>query len=305
MQIVIGNTRRYANLAEMTPDAYIDDGILDVCIITGGDPLTTMQQLGSLLLRRKPDNLSAEYIHGAHLTITVPASVPMQLDGSAIDLKDYLKKADYSALQQSGDAEHIFVTYGFDALPHALALAIPRSYNDELFEHTDNEDQTHKDAKRVHEYVKTSVETAKKDDEGAEVTAVQERTLAEEEQPKRKEKEKHADDELIEAEKDDAKEEVPDHVRTLLKSGRKVTIVGKTPVPESQATFIIAGCTEKASTGEMRPVAVVVNGKTTIYDHQGNELSPTVIEDLSESAVIIVEGKKSKRGVIEAARLAV
>ncbi len=305
LQVVIGNTRRYANLTEMTPDAYIDDGILDVCIITGGDPLTTMQQLGSLLLRRKPDNLSAEYIHGAHLSITVPASVPMQLDGSAVELKDSLKKADYSALQQAGDAEHVLVTYAFDALPHALALAIPRSYDDELFERTDNEDKTHEDAERQHEYIKTSVKTQKNNDEGGAPTAVQERALTEEAQPKHKEKEKHADEEQVEADKDDAQKEVPEHVRALLNSGRKVTVVGKTSVPESQATYIIAGGTEKASTGETRPVAVVVNGKTTVYNHQGDELPPTAIEELSEGAVIIVEGKKSKRGVIAAARLAI
>ncbi len=82
IQVVIGNTRRYADILKMTPDAYIDDGILDVCVITAGDPLTTMQQITSLLLRRKPDNTTAEYFHGAHLSISVPASIAMQLDGS-------------------------------------------------------------------------------------------------------------------------------------------------------------------------------------------------------------------------------
>src|SRR5438874_1210610 len=75
LQVVIGNTCRYADVAEMTPDAYIDDGVLDVCVITAGDPLTTIQQLTSLLLRRKPDNTTAEYFHGAHLSLSVPASI--------------------------------------------------------------------------------------------------------------------------------------------------------------------------------------------------------------------------------------
>lgn len=302
IQVVIGNTRRYANLTEMTPDAYIDDGILDICIITGGDPLTTMQQLGSLLLRRKPDNLSAEYIHGAHLSITVPASVPMQLDGSAVQLKDYLKKADYSALQGSGDMEHVMVTYGFDALPHALALAIPRSYTNELFEHTDGEDKTHADAERSH--AKTGVKAQKHDDGGGSLTAAQERTRAEEAQSlQHQEEEKHANEK--EVAKDDAQKEISAQVSALLKGGRKVTVVGKTPVPASQGTYIIAGGTVKASTGETRPVAVVVNGKTTIYNHQGDELPANALEELSEGAVIIVDGKKSKRGVIAAERLAV
>jgi YegS/Rv2252/BmrU family lipid kinase len=92
LQVVIGNTRKYADIVEMTPQAHIDDGVLDVCVITAGEPLTTIQQITSLLLRRKPDNTTAEYFHGAHLIITAPASVGLQLDGSAVKLKDYLCK---------------------------------------------------------------------------------------------------------------------------------------------------------------------------------------------------------------------
>ena len=33
LQLVLGNTRRYADVVELTPDAYIDDGVLDLCVI--------------------------------------------------------------------------------------------------------------------------------------------------------------------------------------------------------------------------------------------------------------------------------
>ena len=89
----------------------------------------------------------------------------------------------------------------------------------------------------------------------------------------------------------------------LLENGRKVTVVGKVPVADKQATYIIAGGTLKDITGETRPVAVVVNEKTTVYNHQGDKLSSQAVEELQEGAVIIVEGEKSKRGVIAAARL--
>src|SRR6266700_194485 len=140
-QIVVGNTRRYAIVLEMTPNAYIDDGVLDVCVITDGGPLTTMQQLSSLLLRRKPDNVTSEFFRGAHLCIKVPASVPLEMDGSTIKLKDYLNRADYEALQQVENLESVMVTYRFDSLPGAVALAIPRTYNGELFAHSDNQQQ--------------------------------------------------------------------------------------------------------------------------------------------------------------------
>ncbi len=38
-QIVIGNTRRYGGDASMTPEAYANDGQLDVCLITATTPL--------------------------------------------------------------------------------------------------------------------------------------------------------------------------------------------------------------------------------------------------------------------------
>src|SRR5205823_1816982 len=141
LQVVIGNTRRYGDIAEMTPNAYIDDGVLDVCVITAGDPLTTMQQITSLLLRKKPDNLTAEYFHGSQLYMSVPASVPMQLDGSAVKLKDYLNSSDYDTLQQARDAQQVMATYRFDALPHALEVAIPRTYDNALFEQSGSRGQ--------------------------------------------------------------------------------------------------------------------------------------------------------------------
>ena len=306
-QVVIGNTRRYGDIAEMTPDAYIDDGVLDVCVITAGDPLSTMQQLSSLLLRRKPDNLSAEYFHGAHLSITVPASVPMQLDGSAVKLKDYLEKADYDAIQQATTSEHIMITYRFDALPHALAVAIPNAYNDALFESSNSRDETaqnrpndhaneHESHKKSH--VKTHHHHHKHDDDPQ--TAPQQRTEAEEARPVQQPDAQQEDSKKHE---DDIRKELPGLASSLLTNGRKVTVVGKAPNPEKKDTYIIAGGTIKEATGETKPVAVVVNGDTTILSREGARISLDAVRSVQEGMVLVVEGKKSKRGVIEATRL--
>jgi YegS/Rv2252/BmrU family lipid kinase len=297
LQVVIGNTRRYADITEMTPNAFIDDGILDVCVITGGDPLGTMQQIASLLLRRKPDNTTAEYFHDAHLEITVPASVPLQLDGSVVKLKDYINKADYTQLQQAEAMEHTMVTYRFDAMPRALEIAIPQTYNYELFEHTDeHENVQQEDAAREQEYVKAGVKTHSHNGEGETKTAQQEHAVAVESRPTHDHNGNSSEE---------GKQELPELVDKLLEEGRKVTVVGKAPVAGKKATYIIAGGTLKASTGETRPVAVVVNDKTTIYNHQGEKLSMQSMEELQEGAAIIVEGDKNKRGVIGATRLIV
>jgi YegS/Rv2252/BmrU family lipid kinase len=134
LQVVIGNTRRYGNIAEVTPEAHIDDGVLDVCVITAGNPLTTLQQVLATLLHRKPVRGRSEYFQGAHFSISVPASVNLQVDGSLVKLKDCLATPDRAALRETGDSDAVMVTYRFDAMPHTLRAAIPCTYNGALFE---------------------------------------------------------------------------------------------------------------------------------------------------------------------------
>jgi YegS/Rv2252/BmrU family lipid kinase len=134
LQLILGNTRRYADVVELTPDAYIDDGVLDLCVITAESPLSAVQQATSLLLRRKPDDNTTEYVRNAHLSITVPASIQLQVDGSAVDLTNYLSNAAHEALKQAGDTTQVMVTYRVDTLPHALQVAIPRTYDNTLFQ---------------------------------------------------------------------------------------------------------------------------------------------------------------------------
>jgi YegS/Rv2252/BmrU family lipid kinase len=273
LQVVIGNTRRYGDFTEMTPDAYIDDGILDVCVITAGDPLTTMQQISSLLLRRKPDNLSAEYFQGAHLSISVPASIDLQLDGSAVKLKDYLSKADRQALQEAADAGQVIATYRFDALPRALQVAVPYTYNDELFAHGADKAKT-------------------------EALAQQ---RAEEERPLEPERgEEH--DELRTAQQ---QEQALAHVDALLDHGRKVKVVATGPDPNRKSASIVAGLTPKQSTGEDKPVAVCIDAHTTMNSRTGEHVAPPAARDLQEGAIIVVDGKQSKRGVIHAKRVVI
>lgn len=152
LQVIIGNTRRYGNIVDATPDAYIDDGILDVCVITAGGPVTTMQQILSLLLHRKPGDGDAEYFRGAHFRISVPAAVAMQLDGSPVKLEDSLRASDRAAVRQAGDREAAVVTYRFDAMPRALRVAIPYTYNDALFEKGRGEEKTSAPESRNSDY---------------------------------------------------------------------------------------------------------------------------------------------------------
>ncbi len=292
-QIIVGNTRRYAIVLEMTPNAYIDDGVLDVCVITNGGAISTMQQLSSLLLRRKPDNVSSEFFRGAHIGIRVPASVPLELDGSLIQLKDYLSKADYAALQEVDDLESVKVTYRFDSLPEAVEIAIPRTYSGELFKHADNAEGEHSHkVDTVEEPVKR-----KEEREPGEQTELQEHTAHHITQGLHSDHAQH--------ETGPANQETAHLVDVLLDKGRKVQVVGKAPNPAEPHTYIVAGHTPKRSSkaGDTTPVAVVINQKTKLFNREGAHASHEELAQLQQGDVLIVEGKKSKRGVIAATRL--
>lgn len=272
-QIVVGNTRKYANVLEMTPNAYIDDGILDVCVLTAGNPVGTVEEIASLILRRKPDNSSTEYFHGSHLSIRVPASVAMQLDGSAVDLDDYLSKFDAQALKNTGNAQQVMVTYRFDALPVALQVAIPRTYDDTLFE---------------------------KPSDKRELQLQQQQHLEEQkEQTQLAEQDKNAQQDGKQT------EEVAELVKPLLEHGRKVTVEGTGPDPDKQDTYIIAGAAPKRSSGAVSPIAVRIDDNTTLLKRDGEHISPAVIQQLQEGTQIVVEGKKNKRGAIIASSVVI
>src|SRR6476646_10270069 len=106
LQVVVGNSRRYGNIAEVTGDAYIDDGLLDVCIITAGNPLSTMEQVLAALLHREPVHGRSEYFRGTHFWISVAASVALQMEGTHVELEDYLSQPQRAALRtaESPDA---------------------------------------------------------------------------------------------------------------------------------------------------------------------------------------------------------
>lgn len=260
LQVVIGNTRRYANILQMTPGAYLDDGLLDVCVITEGNALTTLEQIASLVFRRRPDNVTTEYFDGASISISVPASIDLQLDGSAVRLKDYLNKSNRKALQSTGNAQQAMVTYRFDAMPRAVQAAIPYAYADTLFQQP-----------RAFEKLLTASQQHTNEE------TTQHDTPVEQMQPGS-----------------------PELIRTLLEQGHKVTVRGVAAQPGKQHRYIIAGTVPHQLTGDTTPVAVLVNDGVTIFRRSGEQVAPSLVQQLQEGGVIVADGKKSKYGVIRA-----
>lgn len=265
LQVIVGNTRRYGNFAEATPDALIDDGALDVCIITAGAALSTIEQILAILLNRNPRNGRSERFRGSHFRIRAPASIDLQLDGSRVKLDDGVPAPEGTERRQEKNPEAAMLTYRFDALPRALRVAIPCTYNGELFENGS--------AKEIARPAK-------------EQSPAQDGVAAE----ARPSEDLHQDRQQLDA---------------LLEHGRKVTVVGIAPNPERDTTYIVAGVISEKKTGASKPVAVRIDHKTTLVGPTGESLPITFAAKFVENSVIVVEGKQSKRGVVRAKRVAV
>jgi YegS/Rv2252/BmrU family lipid kinase len=265
-QVIVGNTRRYANLVEMTPEASLDSGLLEVCVITGGNTLRTIEEIASLVFHRRPDNRTNEHFRGASITISVPASIDLQLDGSAVSLDDYLSKSDREAIKSAGNLAEVMVTYRFDAMPHTVQVAIPSTYDGALFEKPLAEKKPHTHAKKQ-ESVVTAQQT---------------------QMPVEK-----------------AQQESQEPNATLLAHGHHVTVRGVASRPHKQLAYIIAGTVPHQMTGDTTPVALCVDESVIISRHSGEQVSIEMIQELREGAVIFAAGKKSKYGVIRATQVVI
>ena len=119
-QVIVGNTRRYGGFTQVTPDAYVDDGRLDVCLVTAGGVLDTGRQVGALLFEQHPSGATAETYRVGHVAIAAPGPIPLQLDGSAVHQRDV-------APDTAG------TTYAFSIIAGGLSVLVPSTYDGALF----------------------------------------------------------------------------------------------------------------------------------------------------------------------------
>lgn len=121
VQIVVGNTRRWAAVTSMTPEALIDDGRLDVCLLTPTNPVSAVEQLSTLLLRQHPGQKSSINDRVGQLMVRLSAIVPLQVDGGLI-------KQGHVEVTDEG------VEYAFSVRAQVLTVLVPREYNGALFQ---------------------------------------------------------------------------------------------------------------------------------------------------------------------------
>lgn len=119
-QVVVGNTRRYAGFTRVTGGAYLDDGLLDVCLITADGPFSAGRQLTSLVFQQQPDPHTAELYRVGTLILRSPVPLPLQLDGGA---------ARFKKLAPTPDG----IVYRFTTVPQGVCALVPSTYDGTLF----------------------------------------------------------------------------------------------------------------------------------------------------------------------------
>ncbi|HZC05960.1 MAG TPA: diacylglycerol kinase family protein [Ktedonobacterales bacterium] len=120
-QIVVGNTRRYGSFTRMTPDAFIDDGQLDVCLITATDMMSAGRQFASLLLHQRPSPASAEYYRASSITVRTAAPMPLEIDGGSVSMKK---------MKPTKEG----IVYAFTLVAQGITVLLPRTYANQLFQ---------------------------------------------------------------------------------------------------------------------------------------------------------------------------
>ncbi len=84
LMIIVGNTRLYGGLAEITYRAQADDGFLDVCVLGGHGPLDLAKRLLSVLLRRHQADDEIDYRKARRVVLDPAKPLRIQADGEDI-----------------------------------------------------------------------------------------------------------------------------------------------------------------------------------------------------------------------------
>lgn len=82
--VVIGNSRRYGGPVNVTTQARLDDGLLDVCVFKGTGPLRAAWHVFLVLLGRHVHDPGVDYFQARRLTVSADSPLPVQVDGDTM-----------------------------------------------------------------------------------------------------------------------------------------------------------------------------------------------------------------------------
>jgi YegS/Rv2252/BmrU family lipid kinase len=109
--VVIGNTRLYGGVANITLDAVADDGLLDICLFGGTGAVEKLAHFARVVLRRHVRAPTVEYYRAERVVLVTRPRVLVQVDGDTIGRTPMV----------------------FQAVPQALTVVVPRLPGSGLF----------------------------------------------------------------------------------------------------------------------------------------------------------------------------
>lgn len=84
LMIIVGNTRLYGGIAEITYQAKADDGMLDLCVLTGNGPLDLLRRVVAVIARRQREDQHIDYRKVRRIVLDTPRPLRIQADGEDI-----------------------------------------------------------------------------------------------------------------------------------------------------------------------------------------------------------------------------
>lgn len=111
--VLISNAQLYAKLVRVAANAYLDDGLLDVCVFKGSNLASTVHHAMMVFARRHLRDPQVEYYHCRKVSIRTATPLPIQVDGDPIGT----------------------TPMEFEIVPQALNVIVPRHASKQLFLH--------------------------------------------------------------------------------------------------------------------------------------------------------------------------
>jgi diacylglycerol kinase (ATP) len=111
--VLISNARLYAKVARVAAQAYLDDGLLDVCIFKGSNLASTVHHAIMVFARRHLRDPQVEYYQCKKVSISTATPLPVQVDGDPIGT----------------------TPMEFEIVPQALNVIVPRNAPKQVFLH--------------------------------------------------------------------------------------------------------------------------------------------------------------------------
>ena len=84
LMIIVGNTRLYGGIAEITYQAKADDGMLDLCVLTGNGPLDLLRRVIAVIARRQREDQHIDYRKVRRIVLDSRKPLRIQADGEDI-----------------------------------------------------------------------------------------------------------------------------------------------------------------------------------------------------------------------------